>query len=461
MTITIPRPFRAGVNWMPERHKLYRFDAIGVTVIRPWPDPRAWRKDEGRPWRAASPSVELRAASIERPPLGWPHAFERDAWSQVPAAVRELVVPAAFAGRQWRALNLAARVPHARLLMAEVPMLAAVLAELNWLRSLQGRRRLTQPWRSARSLARRRDGWLGWVELAGALGLPADRAFVRVLRRVGSLADTAWSVSAVHDLAVAWAHPDARKLLLHLPELSPAVATLLSVATRDPEVISRLEYRLLADARTPTQQYNLMQTGVAFVLLRGHLRQPPPVPPLGTLAQLERARDRAAANLGTAPVDSGTPLPPPPLAGDEFVRPLQSSGALEAEGAVLEHCIGNGTWADLARMKLGYAYSIAVADGEVTHRGTLWIAPRPPPASGYLIEQIQGPKNNDPHPKVRGAARAWLARHRAVRAVHELIEVPNSPSATEPLGGPWAMRLGARPNVVAAPDRWIDDEIPF
>lgn len=39
--------------------KLSRFDKYGVTVIRAWPDPRAWRKTRTTPWRCIRPPLDV------------------------------------------------------------------------------------------------------------------------------------------------------------------------------------------------------------------------------------------------------------------------------------------------------------------------------------------------------------------------------------------------------------------
>ena len=117
--MTQPRPFRTGVNWMPDRGKLYRFGRDGVTVIRPWPHPQAWRKNGSGRWYGHIPEVQL--GVVDREAWYWPHHFEVEAWATVPAEVRALVLGSTMAGHQWQALCLAARAPQARPLMAEFP----------------------------------------------------------------------------------------------------------------------------------------------------------------------------------------------------------------------------------------------------------------------------------------------------------------------------------------------------
>ena len=163
--MTQPRPFRTGVNWMPDRGKLYRFGRDGVTVIRPWPHPQAWRKNGSGRWYGHIPEVQL--GVVDREAWYWPHHFEVEAWATVPAEVRALVLGSTMAGHQWQALCLAARAPQARPLMAEFPLLAATLASVNWLRSLQGRSRLTHPGGPRTHGGRARGGEAGWPSRAG------------------------------------------------------------------------------------------------------------------------------------------------------------------------------------------------------------------------------------------------------------------------------------------------------
>jgi hypothetical protein len=247
--------------------------------------------------------------------------------------------------------------------------------------------------------------------------------------------------------------------------MTPALVSLLSVATRDPAVLAGLSYRLLADAHTPTEQNNLMRTVVSLVLLRGHLADAPPVPPLVTLEQVERARDRVADRITTLPADGAAPLPPPPVPGTDCIRPLTTAAALAAEGARMAHCIGDGGYARLAALGAGYGYAVRVRVGEAVHQGSVWIAPVPERPGRFVVEQLQGRRNTEPHPCVRAAVAAWEEAH--VRAWEERARgrAPgerSSGASAPPPDAIWTRSAPWLPGVAPrAAGPWADDGIPF
>lgn len=410
--MTRPRPFRSGINWMPDRGKLYRFDKEGVTVIRPWPDPSAWRKSGDGPWRGFVPDVDIAAADGES--NTWPGIFEAEAWSTVPAEVRGLVRRAACPGRQWKALNLAARVPGAHDLMLEVPLLAAALADVNWLRSVQGRSRLTHPWRAARRHCARGTGWKVWLPLAEWLGLPRERGFLRVMRRAGDGGLEPWAPNDLASAVAAWHHPRCRTLMQHLPMVSGQLAYLLERSIPDRAFLRQLRPTLFADAHDRHTVSYITDTALTLLMIREQTDRRRPLPPLTSLERLEEVREAHLDDLPRRPAPVSGPFPPPPLPGTDHITPLASPEALVAEGAAMGHCIGGIGWARLARRRMGYGYAVRIPGPEgAPRRGTVWIAPSASRPDRFHVEQLQGPGNTTPHKDVRTTVDRWLSRHMA------------------------------------------------
>lgn len=103
--------FRPGTAFC--RGKLYRFGITEVTVIRPWPDPRAWYLAAASEWRGVYPAVNLNAdaQTIARSPKGgWGHrqAMHLLQFQQaIPPHVRDWVK--VYSYDHWPLLNLFAR----------------------------------------------------------------------------------------------------------------------------------------------------------------------------------------------------------------------------------------------------------------------------------------------------------------------------------------------------------------
>lgn len=109
------------------------------------------------------------------------------------------------------------------------------------------------------------------------------------------------------------------------------------------------------------------------------------------------------------PKPTNQPFPPPPLAGTEGIRPLDSPEALAAEAADMMHCLANGAWESDARQRQGYGYAVE-AGGQ---RGTLWIRRDRDAPTGFQLSQLSGPGNAPPAPPVVQLVEAWMARTEA------------------------------------------------
>ena len=434
------RQTSAGVNWKPERGKLYRFHGDGhtglggVSVIRPWPAPAAWAKGDRAPaFHHSVPRIDLRAVHPDpdrRRDARWPHRFERDAWERVPPRVREAVCRAHLDGQQWRALSFQARVPGARQLATDVPLLAALLACANAVRPAP----VARPLRSARALLRHPAGWTTWRRAARWLGLDDSKAMVRVLRKAGRADDElgAWSVHAARRLRLMWADPRTRKLMLHLDRTTPAVAELMAWSA-EAQATSLLTPSLLEEVRAQEGRLHLSELVRLLADDARDLGAPGLLRPVHSVAELEaRVADsqrRVDAAFGRGLPDR--PLPPPPLPPPPGGRALDTVAALVEEGRALRHCIGGGTYAALARGHHGYGYALQGATGA---RATVWIGRPTLGALGFGIQQVQGPGNTEPHPALVALTEDWLrhheswARHRAGLGPRPPGEAPPPPA---------------------------------
>lgn len=459
-----PRQTSGGVSWMPDRGKLYRFwgdghpGVGGVTVIRPWPEPMAWAKDDDKKgFRHVTPSIDLMPFHPDehrRRKTRWRAVFERPAWETVPATVREAVCAAHLDGHQWRALSFQARVPGARRLAEDVPLLAAMLACGGAFRVV------ARPLRSARALLRAGPGWKTWRRTARWLRLDDSKAMIRVLRKAGR-SDTpsgAWSLQSVRWLTQAWREPSLRKVLLHLDRITPQAGELLATCAEH-GVTELLTVPLLEQLM---EQDDRARVGNQLWMLIDHaqrIQQPRLLRPVHSIEAfegrlLEAILLSALEDGSDKPSSPRGPFPLPPLPAPRFGRPLASEDALRTEGKEMQHCIGWGTYAMLARGRHGYGYALQLPDGP---RATAWIERDPHTPGSFRLQQLQGVKNTMPHPELDDIARRWLQLH-AAWARHRAGEGPRpSGEAPPPPGAQWL----APPGPARTGFPYADDDIPF
>ena len=456
-----------GVNWKADRGKLYRFwsggqpGLGGVTVIRPWPAPAAWAKDDHHAgFHHALPRIDLLPSHPDeqyRQTARWRGAFEQPAWQRVPARVREAVCRAHLDGQQWRALSFQARVPGARRLADDVPLLAAMLSCGNRIRPQPVQR----PLRSARALLRNGPGWATWRRIAAWLGLEGSRSMVRVLRKAGR-ADTssgAWTLSAAQEIRTAWGHPPMRKLLLHLQRITPEVGELIGTCAA--HGATRLLTLPLLDAAME-QDGRLRLGSHVYAVLEGARRfnDPTLLAPVRSIEELEARVLQAlfAEEMGrrVPRMTAGPkPFPPPPLPPPRHGTPLDSEASLEQEGKEMRHCIGRGAYAHFARARTGYGYRLQHPDG---HRATAWIDRDPRHPGVFRLQQLQGVGNGAPHPDLVTAVDAWIRHHRAW-ALHRAEGAPR-PAGPPPPPLPEAWRTPPG-STSGAGFPFGGDDIPF
>ncbi len=424
-----------------------------------WPLTGMWvRKHGTKRWRKLRDRGQTFAwlrwvmdGDHEVDPEARPSRAERLAWEDVPEDVATFVREGCSEEAIWAGLELLSRFPAARELANDVPLLAGRLAER--CRSRRG----GDTWRRVAELLAPLPGMTGWRDLAGALQLDSSRAFVDLLRRMPPAYWGDWS--ARHALDVVWAHPLARKRLLHAraPSLN---AVLVLHAAVDLDCVEALHPSLLDDDDM-REGYtmlpdNLRRMVPAWMELHPRRRFPTLRSPDDMYRLMARLRGESRARYGLPAVDEATslrPLPPPPLPESPAIRPLTSGEELDAEGRALGHCLGNGTWERSARARLGYAYAVEL-DGQ---RASLWLERDESGPNAFRIGEFKGPRNSAPAPTVRAAVVAWLEQHTRALAGGTLTlpeEWTRPPFSQDP----------ARFEGIPQPLRWAfgdEDTLPF
>lgn len=433
---------RQGAVWRAHDATLVEWNSMESRVTRPWPKPRAWRKPaaEGSAWVECFGSVPSHITSPE-----WTSVSQRkdtpstlavrQAWSTVPADVREAIHSAALQGEEWGMLSMLARCPGALELARSVPVLAGALAA-----SRRFGAPVARPLRSVRALLRRPDGMVRWRAIARWLELPHCRAFINALRKMTTTASV--SVQDIKSLQLLWNHRLAQKRILHSEALSLDALYLIKAA-HEHGVLDQLHPDLVGAAGHGGRWGGLAFRFDIAVQMWQYLHPRRPLPAWRTLEQVEVAstalRDevRQAKGLTTLAV---YPFPPPPFEGGPGITPLISEAELVAEGAAMGHCLGWQNWQQEARMCRGYAFHV----GEGPDRATLWLRRDRSCALGFQIDQFKGPGNAAPTPTAIDMVARWITN---------LGAAPTLPEA-------WIS-----PKAIASGDPtpfWLDDDdIPF
>jgi PcfJ-like protein len=438
------RPFRPGVNF--RNGKLYVFGREGVTVIRPWPRPRAWRKTRTRPWRAVRPRIDVRElpdyleearwenylgcamnhvggwfgtlhcnrssrvlgfdVDVEYDtnglpdgaPKNWSEAAEKacssivgwrnhhHAWakfySEIPDTVR--LPLATYAKRQWHVLNLIARCPGADELVRSAPALAFCLAS-SW---VFHRPPVKRPLRSTRWLVREPRR-----RIAAWLGFPGTQATVNIL---GKLTEDAIDIPRLLYLRAGLFDDGRRRALGHLPAINSGVVRIVT----DPS----LNVLVTPSFLRQIARGEAGETGLdAAYMLKDTLRMLDQLgrrrlPRLRSLDALRQFHDDAVREINRLlpNEDEATGVPPgplqelwprafpePPIPGSTSVLPLSSPAMLLEEGRTMRHCVA--AYAPDVAEDVLYFYRVEGAE-----RATLMLRRT---TSGWRIGEVSGPNN--------------------------------------------------------------------
>jgi hypothetical protein len=493
-----PDPERPeGVNWDAKRGRLVAWDRHGMLVVRPWPRPAAWRfrrrrhegttfrprvkleaweNDDPPPMEPIPPSLEERMAAYDTPfrdgTLDWadyaydvlvemeceptPEQVQQEneeraaaypAWRTVPVEVRAAALRME-PNRPWRALRALGQVPELLSLAEHVPWLAYALLNQKRVRPTP----VERPYRAFRALLRRHEGMALWRAVAGWLGFEPSAALVNVLRRTsvtrGWIGEHAASFAVV--LRAVWRSPEARKRLLHAPRIDEEVLRLVHAALES-GTVRQLHPGLIAAAWTDGAHGGVAAyfRKVAFAWPILEPRRPLPV--LRTQEELDALLESLRRRLrGDAAPANASPcaFPPPPLPDTADVVALSSDAALDAEGAAMGHCIGNGTWSVRARRLEGYGYAVRVGED----RGTVWLG-RTARVGVFAVGELRGPRNAPPSDPVVRAVAELLAAHEHEVRTHGELAVPEV----------WrvAPQPASQPELPPALRDLLEDELPF
>lgn len=434
-----PTPIRPGVNWKPDRQRLYRFTRSSITVIQPWPSALCWEKLTS--WRGAHTKVRLDFLDLGTS-APYPYRFEVDAWSTVPPAVRQRVLRASLVGLQWNSLRLLARCPVAAQLVDEIPLLAAAAANLRILRRCQEMTAPKKPWRDLRRALGVPRSRQRWRRVARLLGWPQERSFFRVLRAAGTLEPEVWPLMDVARLGPVWRVPWLRKVLQHGPPLTAGRLAAVVAALELVALGRRLPARVFLDLADDHAAENL--AGAIQSLAHAALRHAPSQHPCFEQLDSLDAIEHATAQLIEL-VPMNRPFPPPPLQAVPGIRPLDSAAKLVDEGLEMDHCIGGSGFARRARAWQGYGYSVGTVD---THDrlATVWIVPSHQTPGAFTLEQIQGPSNKPVSPAIRQRVDRWLLAAKQASGLPPEPEACDAPPGRTVLHPDWAPAAGIDAN---------------
>jgi hypothetical protein len=424
-----PAPYRNG--WQFRDGKLLRFGRGQVVVLRGWPEPLAWRKIRGGPWRHVRPDLALgeirraaegldlqqlergewtpRDARLERsgPLAGQLHlAFACSARERIAAGLRTrqeaarsflalfppevLDLVGRFEERQWHVLQLLARCPGADDLVRSNPALAFAIAS-NWVFHKPA---VKQPLRAARRLLRirRRDA-------AAWLGFPGTESAARTLARVEA---AAVSLKLAFDLRRALLDPQADRLLRHLQRpVRGALRLIVSPELRPYFTPALLEEIAAAPGWSGSlRAWGLLRDGIEMSA-QLHRR----VPRFSSTERLERWHDDLMEDMNAdaraAYLELRFPLPPIP--GTDAIEPLVTPRDLLEEGRQMRHCVAS--YARRVAQGESYVYRMRAPE-----RATLEVTPT---RHGWQLAQIHGRQNAPVLPETQKAALRWLERAHA------------------------------------------------
>ncbi len=397
--------------------KLLMFEDWRVTVLRAWPDPRAWLRADGQPWRGCRPAEPLlwRIGAATHPRfvdrsmrmvrllegegdevlarlragLTLRSQAARDFLARFPERVLSLA--GALPERHWHLITLLARVPGADELAERNLALAHALASSWVFRS----RPESQPFRSARRVVRLRR-----PQIAEWMGFRGRPAVVRVLAKVRPIAVT---VRGLLYLRRTLSSEPIPKALLHLPSLDRCVLRIVT----DPQLVSHVAHTFLDDANSDPTEAGLER--LAYLLddslrMAGDLGQR--LGPLRSVSELRRVHDELAERMNRRANEelASMVIPAPPVAGTDAIVPIASAAELLTEGREMHHCVASY----IRRVAAGQVYVYRVLAPE---RATLSLRSD---RDGWELEQIKGPANAPVERETVQQVQAWLASMRRV-----------------------------------------------
>ncbi|HMP73260.1 MAG TPA: PcfJ domain-containing protein [Kiritimatiellia bacterium] len=370
---TLFKPGRTGVEF--KGGKLYDFSKWSVYVMKGWPDPRSWSKDEDKGWRqerkfadevfcrflmdeSHRPSAEppdVNAITLDTDadlvnPRWTPDEVEKRlglkrwramrAWKDaraywaffdtIPGEIKDRLLR--FEKRRWHVLNLLARCRGADDLIDANPALGFALAS-NWVFHQPA---VKQPMRAARSLIRKKQRHiLGW------LGFPATESARRVLMKV---VPSAVSVESLLYLRDALKNPVQAKRLAHVPRLNKGALRLACTGWMTDRLTPSLLEEVARDEDNDHEAhtYGLLRDALRMDRRMGGGGCPERFTCLNRLKDVHDVLSRELENLMAKDWLNGeVGFPDPPYAGTPWIQPISTPLALFDEGRIMHHCVAS------------------------------------------------------------------------------------------------------------------------
>ncbi len=314
-----------------------------------------------------------------------------------PPEALEFVERHGFKERRWHVLNLWMRVPEGRELFDEIPALAWMLAS-----SWQFRRPVSKPFRSIRALVRKpRARILEW------LGLPPGDGTLKLLRQLPGQACDQLLMRRCH---AAFGDVTLRNWLLNL--CMPLTLDVLLAA--NPGRISYPLLRAIAEGQSmplfgARDEVARVYLDVCWMAWSLEEVDPDRLGRIRSTRQLWEFHEELVA-LQNSRERPSTPAwegrKPPPVAPAQWMVPLETEEALEAEACELRHCLSSSRYRDAVTEGHYYAYAVHHELG----RATLGIQRNS--GEGWSIDQLRGHANGAVDPAVQSAVAEWATQHR-------------------------------------------------
>ena len=294
-----------------------------------------------------------------------------------------------FPGRQWRVLRLCSVGDEAVELVRQSPALGFALAHQAALRTdgVELRAGLKK------MLVTKQRAVLEWLEF------PGTEAAVRIFRKIPV---ESLDLDRLRKLRIAMGNPEVLQLLAHVSRINLGVQTLVS----DPFLFEWGTPKLLEevsgldDEVRQTDAVNLLGNFVELLRRLGPWPCPDKFESVQRLREVHHEATEEFCRRARVKAEA-IALPPPPLAGTEFIIPLTTSEQLHEEGQQQRNCAG--TYTAKVRAKDCFLYRVMQPE-----RATLSIAKGSD--GNWHIRQLKIKANQEPGAETTISVENWLRR---------------------------------------------------
>jgi len=418
----MPQPHHRGRSFRPgfvfKDGKGYLFEEGCLDVMRPWPQPAAWRLTRSaRGFRHTVPNLDLRAvrrwaapAFVERRVASYisvhddltPQQLEQEVeriragftarqesarafLGEIPPHVRRIVCR--FRHRHWPVLSMLGRAPRSIDLIASNAALGWMLAS----NPMFHRPNVERPMRACRTWCSRPR-----PRIAAWLGFPETRSAVRLLGKIEPHALTVDGLRALRARMREGA-PIVRSLA-HVPRITRDLLDVVGPLQFAPIVTPALLHHIATADRFDASETvrTLFDVARMALALEAELR------PVRDAAELRNLHDELAERLNAQrrPEVEILDFPDPPLAAEDGIEPIADHPSLIAEGASQHHCVA--TYAKHVAARRLYVYRITGHE-----RATVSIKPR---ADGtWRISELKASRNRSVSARTRARVERWLS----------------------------------------------------